>query len=104
MIHIGNQLKEIRLSCKLSINNVIKKLEEFNIFITKKTFYRWECDKVIPDLETIKVLSYIYQTNICAFYEDTRYYKALTENEYKFINLYRENNDFKKIVKLLSKI
>ena len=104
MIHIGKQLKEIRLGCKLSINDVIKKLEEFNIYITKKTFYRWECDAAIPELETIKVLSYIYKTNISAFYEDTRYFKALTENEYKFICLYRENNEFKKIVKLLSKI
>ena len=103
MIHIGKQLKEIRLNCKLTINNVIKKLEEFNISITKKTFYRWECDKIIPDIETIKVLSYIYQTNICAFYEDTRFYKSLTEHEYKFIKLYRDNNEFKKIVKLLSK-
>ena len=104
MIHIGKQLKEIRLGCKLSIDNVIEKLKELNIYITKKTFYRWECDTVIPNLETIKVLSYIYQTNISAFYEDTRYFKALTENEFKFITLFRENNDFRKIVRLLSKI
>ena len=57
MIHIGKQLKEIRLGCKLSIDNVIEKLKEFNIYITKKTFYRWECDTVIPNIKQTSVHS-----------------------------------------------
>lgn len=104
MIHIGKKLKEVRVNCKLSISTVINKLQELNIFVTKKTFYRWECDVTVPDLETIKVLSYIYNANLNEFYEDTKYFKALTENEFKFINLFRENNNFKKIVKLLKKL
>ena len=104
MINIGKKLKEIRVNSKLSINTVINKLRELNIYVTRKTFYRWECDTTVPDLETIKVLSFIYNTNLNEFYEDTKYFKALTENEFRFINLFRENNDFKKIVKLLNKI
>lgn len=104
MIHIGKKLKEIRVNNKLSISSVINKLQELNIRVTRKTFYRWECDSTIPDLETIKILSYIYNTSLNELYEDTKFYKALTENEFKFINLFRENNEFKKIVKLLKKL
>ncbi|MBO6118895.1 MAG: helix-turn-helix transcriptional regulator [Lachnospiraceae bacterium] len=104
MIKIGSKLKEIRLNCKLSINAVIKKLEEMNIYVTKKTIYRWENDNTIPDLKTIKVLSFIYDSNLTEIYEDKRFYKSLSENEYKFIMAIRGNDSFRKIAKILSKI
>jgi transcriptional regulator with XRE-family HTH domain len=104
MLKIGSKLKEIRLKNKFSIPTVIKKLEEVNIYITKKTIYRWENDSIIPTLETIKVLSYIYNTNLNEIYEDKKFYKVLSENEYMFINTLRENNNFKKIVKTLVKM
>ena len=104
MLKIGHKLKEIRLKNKFSIPTVIKKLEEVNIYITKKTIYRWENDNIIPNLETIKVLSFIYNTNLNEIYEDKRYLKVLSEGEFIFINILRENNNFKKIVKTLVKM
>lgn len=104
MIKIGKKLKESRLNCKLSIEAVIKKLEELNIYVTKKTIYRWENDNTVPDLKTVNTLSYIYSVNLNEFYEDTRFYKSLSENEYKFIITLRENDLFRKIAKLLYKI
>lgn len=104
MIKIGKKLKEIRLNCKLSINKVIKKLEELDIYVTKKTIYRWENDVTVPDLKTINTLSYIYNTNLNLLYEDKKFYKSLSENEYKFIIAVRENESLRKIAKLLYKI
>lgn len=104
MVKIGKKLKELRVGNNLSINDLIEKLNELSIFVTKKTVYRWENDKVIPSIETIRSLSYIYNTNISEIYESTKFYKALSENEFVFITLYRENVEFKKIVKVLSKM
>ena len=97
-------MKEIRLNCKLSIEKVIKKLEELGIYVTKKTIYRWENDNSVPDLKTINTLSYIYNANLNLLYEDTKYYKSLSESEYKFIITIRENEDFRRIAKLIYKI
>lgn len=101
---IGKKIKNLRHYNNLTINNTLKKLKELNINVSKKTFYKWENDEIIPDLETIKVLSYIYNANISELYEDTKYYKSLTENEFKFISMLRENNDFRKLTKLLTKV
>ena len=101
---IGCKIKELRKYKSLSINSMLKKLEEFNINISKKTFYKWESGAIIPDLNTIKVLSYIYNANITELYEDKKFYKSLTENEFRFITMLRENNNFRKIAKLLSKM
>ena len=104
MVKIGKKLKEIRLNCKLSIEKVIKKLEELGIYVTKKTIYRWENDNTVPDLKTINTLSYIYNANLNLLYEDKKFYKSLSENEYKFIIAIRENESLRKIAKLLYKI
>ena len=104
MVKIGKKLKENRLNCKLSIDKVIKKLEELGIYVTKKTIYRWENDNSVPDLKTINTLSYIYNANLNLLYEDTKYYKSLSESEYKFIITIRENEDFRRIAKLIYKI
>ena len=104
LVKIGRKLKEIRLNNNLSLNNVIKKLEEFDYFVSKKTIYKWENDTSIPDLKTIRLLSYIYNVNLSELYENTRYYKALNDHEFKFINTLRENDEFKKIVRILMKI
>ena len=47
LVKIGRKLKEIRLNNNLSLNNVIKKLEEFDYFVSKKTIYKWESDTSI---------------------------------------------------------
>ncbi|MBR0039049.1 MAG: helix-turn-helix transcriptional regulator [Lachnospiraceae bacterium] len=104
MVKIGKKLREARLNCNLSIEKVIKKLEELNIYVTKKTIYRWENDDTVPDLKTINTLSFIYNANLNELYEDTKFCKSLNENEYRFIIAVRENEQFRKITKLLYKI
>lgn len=104
MVKIGKKLRELRLNCNLSIDKVIEKLKELNIYVTKKTIYRWENDNTVPDLKTFNTLSFIYNANLNELYEDTRFYKSLNENEYKFIIAIRENDIFRRITKLLYKM
>lgn len=104
MEKIGSKLKELRLKNNFSINTVIKKLSEANIVINKKTIYRWENNSVIPTLDTIRILSYIYNTDLSTLYEDTKYFKVLNENEFLFINMLRLNTEFSKIVNNLMKL
>lgn len=104
MLLIGDKLKALRKSNGYSIKKVVEKLKEINIFIKDKSVYRWENNAVIPDIKTINALSNIYNTNITSIYEDSKYYKSLTENESKFINCLRKNSYFKKIIMLLIKL
>lgn len=104
MENIGSKLKELRLKNNFSINTVIKKLSEVSIIVNKKTIYRWENNSVIPTLDTIRILSYIYNFDLNALYEDKKHYKVLSENEFQFINMLRLNNAFSKIVNNLIKL
>ena len=101
---IGDKLKTLRKSNGYSIKKVVEKLNEINIFVKEKSIYRWESNKVIPDIKVINALSNIYNTNITCIYEDSKYFKSLNENVSKFINYLREDPHFKKIIMLLARV
>ena len=101
---LGTKLKNLRKENKYTIKNIISKLNEYNICVTEKSIYRWENNKVVPDIKTIHVLSNIFNVSLTSLYEDSKYCKALNKSESKFLNYLRTNSHFKKIVSLLIKL
>ena len=103
MQNLGNKLKTLRKEYGYSIKNIVEKFDEINYHITAKTIYRWESNKVVPELKAINVLANIYNVRLTSLYEDSKFCKSLNENESKFIYYLRNNSDFKKIMTLLLK-
>ena len=104
MLKIGSTLKSLRTSSGFSIVEVIKKFSELNISVKAKTIYRWENDSCIPDIQTINILSHIYGVSLTSIYEDDEFYKSLSKCENDFINCMRNNQTYKKIIKLLANL
>ena len=98
---IGDTLKSLRKNCNYSVYDIIKKLEETNIHVRVNTIYKWENNITIPDIKTINVLSNIYGISLTSIYEDSKFCKSLNKNENDFIVFLRNNNNFRKIIKLL---
>ena len=101
---LGKKLREIRKENNLSVKNVSERFKEYDINTSEKLIYGWENDVAIPNLKNIRILSSIYKVNLSSLYEDSKYCKALDENENKFIEMIRSNYKFKKIVSLLLEI
>ena len=101
MNKIGNILKSLRKSQGFSIPEITKKLEETNIVVKQKTIYRWENNTCIPDIKTINILSHIYEVTLSSIYEDSKFCKTLNEHENDFIDYFRNNRTFKRIIQLL---
>lgn len=101
MYKIGSKLKYYRTANGYSIVEVVKKFSEINVPIRAQTIYKWENDSCIPDLKTINILSHIYGTNLASIYDDNKFCKSLSKQENDFINCLRNNEVYKKIIKLL---
>ena len=101
MNKIGNILKSLRKSHGFSIPEITKKLEETNIVVKQKTIYRWENNTCIPDIKTINILSHIYGVTLSSIYEDSKFCKTLNEHENDFMDYFRNNRTFKRIIQLL---
>lgn len=103
-MNFGEKLKSLRKENGYSIKKLIERLNEINIYVTEKTIYRWENNKVIPDIATIKTLAFIYNVNLVGIYEETKCYKSLTKSEAKFLHYLRTNSNFRKIVSMINKL
>ncbi|WP_209591828.1 helix-turn-helix domain-containing protein [Enterococcus rivorum] len=78
--NIGTQLKTIRIQKNLSQADVAKQLN-----ISRQTLSKWELDKSLPDLDSLKQLSIIYNLSI-------DYLLELQKEKIKLLPIYTEEH------------
>ena len=101
---LGKKLRRLRIKNSLTVSTLSEILSSHNILANERTIYRWEQDISIPDLNTLKILSIIYNVNLSSIFEKQNSKRvSLTKDEKNFIKMYRENKKFNNIVLLLTK-
>ena len=102
--NFGKKLRKLRIKNSLTVSSLCDLLHAHNFQVKERTIYRWEQGTVTPDLNTLKILSIIYNINLSSFFENQNSKrKTLTQDETKFIKLFREDKKFFTIVLLLTK-
>lgn len=102
-INIGSKLKELRKQNGLTVTYVAKKLAEKNLPICNKTIYKWENGTINPDIKIFNALAEIYSTSIESFFTGNSKRQMLNPSEQIFINSFRKNELYRKIIFLLLK-
>ena len=101
---LGKKLRRLRVKNCLTVSTLSELLMSHNILATERTIYRWEQDISIPDLNTLKILSIIYNVNLPSIFDNQNSNRlSLTKDEIKFIKMFRDNKTFYNIVLLLTK-
>lgn len=101
---LGKKLRKLRIKNSLTISSLSDLLSAHNIIANERTIYRWEQDVSIPDINTLKILSIIYNVNLSSIFENPNSKRlSLTKDEIKFIKMFRNNKTFNHIVLLLIK-
>ena len=103
-IRIGNTLKSLRLQNGFSIKALSSILTEFDYPVSIKTIYKWESDKIIPDIKSLNMLAKIYNVGIEIFFNNESNVQALSDIELKLISYLHTYKTFKKVIFLLAKI
>ena len=101
---LGKKLRRLRIKNSLTVSALSELLMSHNIKASERTIYRWEQDISIPDLNTLKILSIIFNVNLTSIFENPNSNRlSLTKDEINFIKMYRKNKNFNNIVLLLTK-
>ena len=101
---LGKKLRRLRVKNSLTVSTLSELLMSHNIKATERTIYRWEQDISIPDINTLKILSIIYNVNLNSIFENPNSNRlSLTKDEINFIKMYRSNKIFNQIILLLTK-
>ena len=101
---LGKKLRRLRVKNCLTVNTLSELLMSHNIKASERTIYRWEKDVSMPDLNTLKILSIIYNVNLNSIFENPESNRlSLTKDEINFIKMFRSNKIFNHIVLLLTK-
>ena len=66
---LGKKLRRLRIKNSLTVSTLSEILSSHNILANERTIYRWEQDISIPDLNTLKILSIIYNVNLSSIFE-----------------------------------
>ena len=103
-IAIGNTLKSLRLQNGFSIRSLSAMLTEFSYPTSIKTLYKWESNKVMPDIKSLNILAKIYNVGLECFFGSEFPNQALNDNELKLISYLHSYKTFKKMVFLLARI
>lgn len=102
--NIARVLKEYRKLNHYSVEDVAKKLEEYQLFFATKTIYGWENGQTQPDADTLLVLCKIYKIDhiLETFgYMPSDELLLLSEEEHSLIEKYREHTEMQTAVKRL---
>ena len=102
---IGAILRYYRKINKLSVSDVVKKLELEDTYVAEKTVYGWENSQTQPDADNLLKLCKIYHIeDVLSSFEylpsDTTPIR-LTEFEEKLIKSYRNNPQYHDAIKKL---
>lgn len=101
---LGKKLRRLRIKNSLTVSALSELLMSHNILASERTIYRWEQDISIPDLNTLKILSIIFNVNLTSIFENPNSNRlSLSKDEINFIKMYRKNKNFNNIVLLLTK-
>lgn len=103
-VNIGDNLKMIRLQNGLTIKQVISLLNDLNLPISIQTLYKWEANKITPDIRSLNTLAGIYSVNVGSFFNDNSRFQSLNENEERLLTLLHKYKVFRKIIFLIMKI
>lgn len=103
-IKVGNTLKHLRLQNGFSIKHLSSILNDFNYPISDKTIYKWESNKIIPDIKSLNILAKIYNVGLESFFESSSKIQALTSVELKLISYLHSYKLFKKVVFMLARL
>jgi len=102
--NIAKILKEYRKLNHYTVQDVVLKLENYNLPFATKTIYGWESGQTQPDADTLLVLCKIYKIeNILATfgYESSDKPFYLSAEEHCLIEKYRTNPKMQDAVKKL---
>ena len=101
---LGRKLRRLRVKNSLTVSALSELLMSHNITASERTIYRWEQDKSIPDLNTLKILSIIYNVNLYSIFENPNSNRlSLSKDEINFIKKKKKKKIFNNIVLLLTK-
>lgn len=102
-ILFAKTLRKIRKQNKLSVKDVSYLCAQYGYPIYFKSIYKWEKAESVPDLRSLEVLSYIYNTNFFDLLRNEKSKKyTLSINETNFINMLRFDKKYKKALILLT--
>lgn len=104
VIKIGRNLKALRQQNGFSIRKLSLVLAEFGYPISFQTIYKWESDKIMPNIKSLNILSTIYNVGLESFFDDGSNVQSLSNGELKLISYLHTYKTFQKIVFLLSKL
>lgn len=100
---LGDKLKILRKQNGYSVKDVSKMLHDVNLPTNEKTIYKWEKNISTPDIKTFNALAMLYNVTVSTFFEENSSLHSLNIAEYEFISSLRTNDDFKKIIYILTK-
>lgn len=103
-IKIGRNLKTLRIQNGFTIQRLCIVLSEFNFPISYQTIYKWESDKIMPDMRSLNVLATIYNVGLESFFDDSSNVQSLSSGELKLISYLHTYKTFKRIIFLLAKL
>lgn len=105
--NISKVLKAYRKLNRYTINDLVVRLEGYNLSVAPKTIYGWESGQTQPDADTLLLLCKIYNIeNILGTfgYNDSMDNLFLSEEERKLVFQYRNCPDMQDAVKKLLEI
>ena len=101
---LGKNLKRIRIKSKFTIKGVYSILKHLSLPISLQTIYKWEANLAKPSIQHLNALAYIYNVNICSFFNDNKQFIPLSQGEETLVNHLHKNKIFKRIALLLVKL
>lgn len=100
-LNVGAMLKNKRISCGMSVKDVISSLSDCGVNISEKTLYGWESGHRMPDADTFLLLCKIYRIEdvIDYFWEESKVEPIeLSGHETELVIAYRKQPDMQKSV------
>lgn len=100
---LGKKLKQLRKLNKLSVEFVINKLREKNMYYSVQSLYKWEEGTAKPNIYVLTYLSHIYKCTInYLLAENEEYIEKLNNLELVLLKFFRKDSNFRHISILLS--
>ncbi|MBO6134335.1 MAG: helix-turn-helix transcriptional regulator [Lachnospiraceae bacterium] len=103
-VKMGKRLKSLRIQNGFSIKKLSLVFSEFNFPISIQTIYKWESDRMLPDIKSLGTLASIYNVGIESFFDGEGNIHSLNESELKLISYLHSYKAFKRILSLLAKL
>ena len=101
---LGNQFRILRKINKLNLSDVKTLLYQYGFDTSISTISKWEKNVLIPSLEQIKIICYIFNISISQLLDEPNSKRAtLNYSEAQFLEMIKYNTNYKKFLLLLAK-